>query len=404
MTKNKEKKNVKQKYYEFRMNRILNKPIKEKEFVVFKNCFYMIDTKYVERFQKLAEKFQQLEYPNYKKIFAMRFAYLLAGLGVIELLTGDHLEVIKAKTLYAMEISQENTNSGILDFSCENSEEMYPQILEKEITLDGENVVEIKWNQYLERVALYDSYLKEFSEYYHFDSEKVIEIARNTTNGYEDFSFVLSNNEFDLENPKVACLLFIYYLNHDKLNIDLSTLGISKEELITTDEIETLSYEHTDDLILRTGQKYSKFLGEICDLFNTQDKSMLLAVSFSEMGPQGSYSSRTRNNFGGMKVNGEHMIFPTPEAGIIEMCGNYKKRFDNYDTNSMIEFACYYITGIKTLPDPSENPDQYNEIMRWIQNVASNYSMVQENYDYYFDQNATMQNQGMNLTFTRKTF
>ncbi len=370
--------NLKKEYYKLKMNGILNKPIQDKAFVTFNNHFYMIDSKYFSRFEKLANKYIQTEKGLNQSTFKYKVIGVLLGLGLLKLANGDFWEISNAQNVYSFE---EYLYNSLFDLSFNIQSEGK----DKEFVIDGENLNELKENQYIEKLALYDSYLTEYSDYFHFNSQTVIELARKTTKNYEDFSLIFPSSESDFTNPEAICMKFVYYLNRDKLALDLEEWGGGKkEEIFTNSKIETLSYDHTDDLIVNNGQKYSEYLGKICDLFQIDDKILALAVSFSEIGPEGSYSSRTRNNFGGMKYKSEHLIFPTPEAGIISFCANFKNNYNKYTLSSINELSYHYVTGKKTAPDPVEQSELCEETKVWAKNVKDFYFEIMENYDYYF--------------------
>lgn len=259
----------------------------------------------------------------------------------------------------------------------EQLEELQKRIEEEKRIAEEQERIRIEEEN--QRMAIYDSFLEEYSEYFHLNAEKVKELAKMTTNNYEDFASILPNKDFDFTNFEAICMLFVYYLNRDELTTGLNEFGISKEDLLTTTEIETLSYDNIDDLILKTGEGYTTFLGRISDLFNINDKSLLLSLSFSEIDKLDSNDiSRTKNNFGGLRYkSGEYMTFPTPEAGIISLCGIFKQSYNHYNINSIQEFARHYVNG------PKGEPNEYTQ--NWAKNVQGNYYEISENYDFYFN-------------------
>lgn len=286
--------------------------------------------------------------------------------------------------------------------SKENVEKSYAKetTLEKEANMDGlekeykyeENEIEIQNeiedlmdNPYTiveeveEEENIYETYLQEYSKYFHFDSKSVIELAKKYTNHYTNFENVIPK---EITSPESSCMLFVYLLYCGDLDIEYN-----KEDLIITKDITTAPHDNLNNFYLSTGEKYSVFLGKICDLFQIEDKSIVLSDSFTEISMQGSYSSNTRNNFGGMKYNGEHLSYPTPEAGIICFCGNFKMHYDAYTMISLEELACYHITGKKEMPNPEENKELYNEIISWKKSVEIFYYEISENYENYFWEN-----------------
>ncbi len=284
-----------------------------------------------------------------------------------------------------VEIEQEET----IDLCQTNQDIAIGNIIE-----ETENLVEVN-NQIVEENCnqnLYDSYLQEYSNYYHLNSEKVIELAKITTNNYEDFFKIIGREDYDYTNPEACCMLFVYYLNRNELTIDLCDFNLTKEDLVTTKEIETIPHNNIAELYLSNGQKYSEFYLKVCDLFNINHKELSLASSIFEISENGSFSSNTRNNFGGMKnKSGEFMTFPTPEAGIISMCGNYKSKFDTFSIENIEELAGYYVTGNKT--------KKTAETKRWAESVNYFYCNICENYEEYFSSDDY--EYAMNLSLTK---
>lgn len=342
---------------------------------------FVVDKKYenicryvVARYNKLLEKSS-----NYSNLTTKGICFL-GMLGLLKILTGIYPQE---------EISYEkdfNTKSKLVELYSstylldkkaeliESKEYMEKIILEKE--------------QEIERIATYEAYLTEYSNYFHLDSEKVIQLAKLTTENYKNFSAIIDCKDCDLEDVKTACILFVYYLNKDALIKDLDDFGLSKDNLLTTTEIETIPHDDMNEFYLSNGKKYSAFFAEICDVFNIRNKSLALAVSLIEISEEGSYSSNNRNNFGGMKnLSGELMEFARPEAGIICMCANFKDKYNDYSEDFIQELACYYVSGKQSMPDPEEDKVLYDEIMRWTDGVKSFYVKINENYTFYFPNN-----------------
>lgn len=224
--------------------------------------------------------------------------------------------------------------------------------------------------------AVYQSYLIEYSNYFHLDSQKIIEIAKNTTNNFQNFENIIGTS-YDLSNKEAACMIFVYLFNKNGLTKSWEELGYTKEDLLTTTENETYRYDHIDDLVLSNGMDYTHYLGKICDLFGVKEKSIALAITYSEMDKDDPDDiTRTLNNFGGMRYENKFLALPTPEAGIICMCGNFRNRFNDYTINDVQSLAGHYVAGQK---DTSNE-----ETKTWASNVEPFYYQICENYDYYF--------------------
>lgn len=291
------------------------------------------------------------------------------------------LEEIKIETTNEKEISEidkiyiaEAQKAEEERMLKEQWEELQKRIEEEKRIAEEQERIRIEEEN--QRIAIYDSFLEEYSGYSHLDAEKVKELAKMTTNNYEDFTSILPNRDFDFTNPEAACMLFVCYLNCDELTVSLNEFGISKAELLTTTEIETVSYNTLDELILQDGNDYSHYVGKICDLFNIRDKKMVLSISYSEIGKTGSPASRNKNNFAGMLGEGEKLIFPSPEAGIIAMCENFKTTYNHYDLNNLGELARHYVKG--------PNGEYDAEAEGWLNHFKSFYSEISENFDLFF--------------------
>lgn len=365
--------NIKEKMYYHFMDCIANKGGNDLAIIMTDKTAFVVDKK----FEKLCRKVTELYLKkNHKKSTVKPIVLYALCIASLAYLGDSYAEDMKITKLNL------NSTSYVGDsFLNLQKEYLIPKMAETRKNIE-EELEKIAIEQ--KRISMYEYYLKEYSGYFHLDYEKVIELARSMTNDYVNFNEII-NYDYDFTNPEASCMLFVYYLNRDELSIKLEDLGLTQEELLTTSEIETKFHDDLNEFYLSNGKKYSEFFGEVCDFFEINNKEMALAVSFLEVGGIGSYSSNNRNNFGGMKYrSGDFMVFPTPEAGIISMCGNYKKNFDVYNIYTMEELACCYVSGKKKLPNPEENKALYNEITSWMSQVSSKYYKICENYDYYF--------------------
>lgn len=371
--KSSKKENLEKRFYLKLMENIASKEVKSVSIINSQKHCFVVDKKYEKLCEKIMELYEKSTSSS-KKFYSCRHnvKWLCAtGLIIIQILNQEKLNYVYAQTPYEEEIINEEENTSI-------EEEIVETILESIIENSQEVVSEIQTEPEISEQSIYDIYLQEYASYFHFDSDKVIALAKMTTNNYEDFTSIINNPDYNLENPEVACMTFVYLLNKNGLAVKWKDLNCSKKDLLTTEEAETLSYDHIDDLVLKNGQHYSENVSKICDLFGIQDKSMVLAVSYSEIDKDNpNDASRTKNNFSGMMDgNFELITFPTPEAGIICMCGNFKDRYDDYTIDNVEELAGHYVKGDRKVSD--------NETKGWISNVVPIYYDICENYDLYF--------------------
>lgn len=234
------------------------------------------------------------------------------------------------------------------------------------------------------KIEKYNLFLTQYSNYFHLDSNKVIDMAKQLTNNYqESFSNVLSEKtmeEYDLynviDNPETASLLFSYFVyrniigNEGELVFKISDFGYSKNEIISTTEIETVDYDYQngEELVLENGLTRSQFTGKICDLLK-MDKYYTLAISYSETGVDGCPVSRNYNNYGGMKnKNGEPMKFPTAYAGLASQALNLKTYPVRYNVDSLEKLWQVY----------AEKGED------WLRNVNHFYNLISSNPSLYF--------------------
>jgi len=254
------------------------------------------------------------------------------------------ISYLNLKDPYAIEVSRDDYNIKNHEIAkhndLENAEQLLEYIQEMNAMYEGKRETMM--------IEKYNMYLTQYSEYCHLDSNKVIEIAKQLTNNYQE-SFINTLNEktieeYDLydmiDNPEAASLLFNYFIyrnvigNEGELAFKISDFGYSKNDLITTHEIETIDYKNGEQ-VLPNGLTRSQFTGKICDLLN-MDKYYTLAISYSETGVDGSPASREHNNYGGMKnKNGELMEFPTAYAGLVAQALNLKSYPNRYGVNSL---------------------------------------------------------------------
>lgn len=217
-------------------------------------------------------------------------------------------------------------------------------------------------------IYTYETYLYQYASYYHFDGDKVVELARNLTNNYTISFAEVNNVSYEVEcSAEVETMIFVNQLNRNKLIISLEDMDMSRDDFITDEEIVTIN----EDLILDSGLSYSQYLGNIADLIGL-DKNYALAISLYESGRVTSNIATTKNNFGGLS-NGSYLSFATPEAGIIAYCCNLKE-YENYNIENIEQLSGLYTRGNRNLP--SEN---------WVYNVYWIHYEISNNNEKYFD-------------------
>lgn len=217
-------------------------------------------------------------------------------------------------------------------------------------------------------IYTYETYLYQYASYYHFDGDKVVELARNLTNNYTISFAEVNNVSYEVEcSAEVETMIFVNQLNRNKLIISLEDINMSRDDFITDEEIVTIN----ENLILDSGLSYSQYLGNIADLIGL-DKEYALAISLYESGRVTSDIATTKNNFGGLS-NGSYLTFATPEAGIIAYCCNLKE-YENYNIENIEQLSGLYTHGNRNLP--SEN---------WVYNVYWIHYEISNNNEKYFD-------------------
>lgn len=226
-----------------------------------------------------------------------------------------------------------------------------------------------------------DEYMCKYAHIFHLDEEKVLAFAHMVTEDYtKDFTEVIGSSYYDVDSPEAACMVFVYNMQRNHLAQKLKEytplasfpeyeegLVLSKEYFKTGEEVVTLG----EDLTLDSGLSYSEYLGEVADLLGA-DKVYLLSISYLESGRVTSNLALNKNNFGGMRSNGEFFTFPTPEAGIIAFCYNLRT-YERYNLTSLESLSGIYVNG-----------DSSTVAENWVKNVRGFHSEITSNLDSYF--------------------
>ncbi len=351
------------------------------------NLYFIVDKKYEKKCRKIMKKYENALKGKKTGILVLVVTGTLATAAVAWLLTHQKPSLynifdIKEKTLENKELEQNAEMEHIASYEVEKrlsqAKKLKKRILEVEIIdtnllNSSKSDTEIMLEWHLQK-AEYDSYMRTYCGYFHFDYDKVIVLARKMTNNYEDFSSFLSEDDCDLTNKEAICMQFVCKLFKNELSIDWEEMGFVKEDIALTDEITMSNYDDLNTFYLHGDLKYSEFMEKYSDMFKIKDKALALAVSLEEIGKDGSRLAREQNNYGGIRIKGEWLSFPTPEAGVIYYCSMFKKTYDKYTIENADEMAKIYVG--------KESTEE--ERIRWASRVQYFYSEIQADYDFYF--------------------
>ncbi len=330
---------------------------------------FIIDSIYEKQFEKKADEFLKSKSISYKKSFYI----LLLSLMTSSLLTAEkHSPTELELNIEALETAID-TNYKM--------QEVYQKISQN-LTQNGNDTLHSKEIEEqlakMKKILEMNAYLEEYSSYFNLDSEKVIALAKEATNNYEEsFTKVIKNEKYDLTNPEAACMIFVYeiQIEREKSKIDFSVFTSPVENLKLSNEIITIPHDNLETLVLNNGYKFTNYVGKISDLFGYEKKIIALTLPFIEAGEKGSYSSRNRNNAWGMKLNGEFLVYPTFEGGIIDCIGRLANYYSSYDINNLENMSLKY-----------ESEDQKTR-EQWKSNFRDAYYKIEKNYEKYFGEN-----------------
>lgn len=219
------------------------------------------------------------------------------------------------------------------------------------------------------RINECENYLQEYCSYFNFDSEKVITIARNLTNNFENEIIIAVGNKEVVSNSNETMAMFLVW----DLYKNSTDYSLTREELTISDEINHLNYNEEGNIILRNGLTFSQFMGKVSDSVEG-DRSFTLAVSNLESKKQTSDQAIENNNFGGWRYTEEYLTFPSPEAGVIYHCMMFEKKCQTWNYANIYEFSGLYTQKDKTKPNYT-----------WVENVLGFQHIILANEDEYFD-------------------
>ena len=255
------------------------------------------------------------------------------------------------------------------------SEEVMNRIYKRKSYYRPENFISTTREE-IENIQLHNKYIKEYCEYFNFDSEKVISLALSVTNNYQDFETVINNDAYVLDNIETNCLIFIYTLKRDKLNLNWKELGCTLEDFKINKDIRRIPKEHIETITLDNGYGFTEYIGKIADLFKI-DRCIPLTICFCETGGTPKNSAWENNNFFGMKPKGptgDFLFNVSPEAGIISAIENLARNYNTIKTTK--ELANQYSSGDKNIST--------EETEGWLNNFTFFYNKIKENEAYYF--------------------
>lgn len=215
-----------------------------------------------------------------------------------------------------------------------------------------------------------EKYLKEYSNYFNLDSTKVIEIARNLTNDFDnEIIITVGSKEVASNSPETIAMFLVWDLYKNS-----SDYSLTREELTISDEIKHLDYDEDGNIILRNGLTFSQFMGKVSDSIEG-DKCFNLAISNFESDEQTNSQSINQNNFGGWRHDEDvFLTFISPEAGIIYHCFILEKLRNTREYDNLSEFSGIYVNNDKNTPAPN-----------WVDNVSSDMALLASNEEKYFD-------------------
>ncbi len=338
-------------------------------------------------------------------VTALATIYLLSGVTTSYESSVISSESIISKPAYVALVKEEPESRSIQDEVFIHSSAVNYSLPEpcksifEEKTMETSEISEVEAEVQEEtREEKYDNLIRTYSNYFLFDAEKVIKLARDLTDNYTiDFSEVNDNTSYRLDNMEAQVMVFCHELNRDNLVFPLSDLGYNVEyfksgrgRVTLSTQVEAMGYtiEEFQDLnrpnnlhenfVLSGEYSYSQFVGKICDLLN-MDKSYSLAISYLESDCVGSNIALMKNNFGGQRGKDGFFTYDTPEAGVIAFLRNLK-RYEGFDLSSIGELSGMYVNGNSSVPAPT-----------WIGNVEGfHFQISTESEKYFLDTSETL--------------
>lgn len=356
-----------------------NKGRRNSVVIASNTLYFVVDERYEKKCRKYMKKYEDVLQGKKTGILILVATGALATAAVAWLLTHQKPS-IQTSSISFLEV-QDNTVDNIEETNRAEIEIVKCEVIDEVLEARNQQKAEVL-NKYL-NTLYYDNQIKKYCGYFHFDCDKVVKLARSMTNNYEDFSNIVTEENCDITNKEAVSMYFVYLLYKDlnkdkkekaKLPINEEELELIKEDIVLTDEITTTYHDDLNTFYLHGGLKYSEFVEKYCDMLKIDDKVLALSFSFEEISEEGSRRSREDNNFGGMRIGGVWLTFPTPEAGIICFCVMIKNSY-NKSVEDIYEMSYKYI---------GKDDKQEAERRLWAKKVQYFYNKIQDNYDFYF--------------------
>lgn len=215
-----------------------------------------------------------------------------------------------------------------------------------------------------EKEKLYDDCITEYAIYFNVDTKLAVELARNLTHDYtESFLQVFQNALYDYEDEETTSMIFVYLLSKNELPL------VSNHEDWISGEIRTT--DPTRELILRTGESFSRYIGRLSKLLGI-DENYALAICYTIVGLDKDLNVHDTNNFGAHKKDGEYIVYPSAEAGIVSYLIELKK-LEEKNITTLEE-----LSGLITHDDRDEPNED------WLQSVKMFHKIISETPEDYF--------------------
>lgn len=398
---------LKKSLYQYIMEYMKTRPINNTA-ILNRAQAVILDQKYAKAYTIIADKYDRFEekYERYANDFGYKILTKLINTGKLSIgLAMSLFIILNDKSLITDEIPDETfnkssyyvyeTNENTIELT-EKPEDFISNISLKDLatsdTFNTEAMVythENLSNHLLspEKQQEFEHYMKEYSFYFNYNPEYLIDVFKKATDNYSNIDLVLDADKYDLTNPETIAIIFVYYFYRDPqkyLNIDITDYGYnSKSDFVTTNEIYIIEpnwmHNHIEDktvekedITLRNGLTYSEYVGRMCDLIGIPEeyKAYVLGVSYAERGKFGSENSIYLNNMGGLRGENGYFEYPCPEAGIIAFVANIRRYEWAFNIDSMLDFGNTY--------DGDEFVDQ------WVSNVTNFQKEITESYPDFF--------------------
>lgn len=305
-----------------------------------------------------------------KRLLTVFLTVVLAGV------SSERLDELQAKE--PTEVEQEAIMQYLEDY--EKAMQMLDDTYQN--TIDYGEMFQINYDTLSTTVekSTFDTYLRQYSYYFNFDQEKVIEVARKLTDDYTNgFQMQIKGTDvcYGLDDPETFAMMFVCGLYRERGEISSE---YRRKDFLLSDELEKITRDEDGNIVLRNGQSFSVFLGQICDILSNEEmfKVLALSISNSETKSQNPTvkSLEECNNPGGLKGEDGFYKFPSLEAGIISFAVNLKRIESVYEgrIHSFEQLSKVYVNGNL----------QAEPALDWTHNVKWFYNHISNDMDTYF--------------------